>query len=84
MTRTIVGLEITEEGVRAAEVTTGRTPTLLASGSVPLPPGTAKDSEVFDRDALAIALRQEGQQVLVNVAPEGEHDEARTILRNTC
>ncbi|MET0295792.1 MAG: pilus assembly protein PilM, partial [Microbacterium sp.] len=58
MARTIVGLEITEEGVRAAEVTTGRTPTLVASGSVALPPGTAKDSEVFDADALAIALRQ--------------------------
>lgn len=58
MARTTVGLEITEEGVRAAEVTTGRTPTLVAAGSVPLPPGTAKDSEVFDPDALAIALRQ--------------------------
>lgn len=58
MTRTIVGLEITEESVRAAEVTTGRAPTLVASGCVPLPPGTAKDSEVYDRDALAIALRQ--------------------------
>lgn len=58
MAKTIVGLEITEEGVRAAEVTIGRTPTLVASGSVPLPPGTAKDSEVFDADALAIALRQ--------------------------
>ncbi|MDN3496121.1 pilus assembly protein PilM [Planococcus sp. APC 4015] len=58
MARTIVGLEITEEGVRAAEVTTGRTPALVASGSVPLPPGAAKDSEVFDADAVAIALKQ--------------------------
>lgn len=58
MAKTIVGLEITEEGVRAAEVTTGGKPTLVASGSVPLPPGAAKDSEVFDADAVALALRQ--------------------------
>lgn len=58
MARTIVGLEITEEGVRAAEVSTGRTPVLVASGSVPLPPGAAKDSEIFDADAVTLALRQ--------------------------
>lgn len=58
MANTIVGLEITEEGVRAAEVTAGRNPKLLAYGVVPLPPGAAKDSEVFDRDAVVLALRQ--------------------------
>lgn len=58
MANTIVGLEITEEGVRAAEVTIGKTPTLVAYGAVPLPPGAAKDSEVFDRDAVALAIRQ--------------------------
>jgi type IV pilus assembly protein PilM len=58
MKNTIVGLEITEEGVRAAEVTTGRTPSLVAWGSVPLPPGAAKDSEVFDAEAVVLALRQ--------------------------
>lgn len=58
MTKTIIGLEITEEGVRAAEVSTGRTPTLVAWGTVPLPPGAAKDSEVFDTDAVVLALRQ--------------------------
>ncbi|WP_164861516.1 type IV pilus biogenesis protein PilM [Microbacterium sp. CPCC 204701] len=58
MAQTIVGLEITEEGVRAAEVSTGRTPVLITSGSVPLPPGAAKDSEIFDADAVALALRQ--------------------------
>lgn len=58
MAKTIVGLEITEEGVRAAEVTVGRTPTVVAYGSVPLPPGAAKDSEIFDRDAVVLALRQ--------------------------
>jgi type IV pilus assembly protein PilM len=56
--KTIVGLEITEEGVRAAEVTTGRAPSLVAWGSVPLPPGAAKDSEVFDVEAVALAVKQ--------------------------
>lgn len=58
MAKTIIGLEITEEGVRAAEVTTGRTPTLVAFGSVPLPVGAARDSEVLDVDAVALALRR--------------------------
>ncbi|GAA1640931.1 pilus assembly protein PilM [Microbacterium flavum] len=58
MAKTIVGLEITEEGVRAAEVTTGKTPTIVAYGAVPLPAGAAKDSEVFDTDAVVLAIRQ--------------------------
>ncbi|WP_454130004.1 pilus assembly protein PilM [Microbacterium aurum] len=58
MANTIVGLEITEEGVRAAEVTTGKTPTVIAYAAVPLPPEAAKDSEVFDRDAVVLAIRQ--------------------------
>lgn len=58
MANTVIGLEITEEGVRAAEVTVGRAPRLVACGSVPLPPGAAKDSEVFDKDAVVLALRQ--------------------------
>jgi type IV pilus assembly protein PilM len=58
MVRSVVGLEVTEEGVRAAEVTTGRTPQLLAYGEVPLPPEAAKDSEVLDAGAVAVALRQ--------------------------
>lgn len=58
MAKTIVGLEITEEGVRAAEVTVGRSPRVVAFGSVPLPTGAAKDSEIFDADALVLALRQ--------------------------
>ena len=36
----------------------GKNPTILAAGSVPLPPGAAKDSEVFDRDAVVLAIRQ--------------------------
>jgi type IV pilus assembly protein PilM len=58
MVRSVVGLEVTEESVRAAEVTTGRTPQLLAYGEVPLPPEAAKDSEVLDAGAVAVALRQ--------------------------
>ncbi|BDV30356.1 pilus assembly protein PilM [Microbacterium terricola] len=58
MAKTVIGLEITEESVRAAEVTMGRNPTLVAYGSVPLPPEAARDSEVIDRDAIALALRQ--------------------------
>ena len=58
MAKTVVGLEITEESVRAVEVTTGRTPVLVASGEVALPVGAAKDSEVIDPDAVALALGQ--------------------------
>lgn len=58
MAKTVVAVEITEESVRAAEVTTGRSPVLLAAGEVPLPPGAAKDSEVIDREAVALALSQ--------------------------
>jgi type IV pilus assembly protein PilM len=58
MAKTVVGLEITEEGVRAAEVTIGRAPSIVAFGAVSLPPGAAKDSEVFDRDAVVLAVRK--------------------------
>lgn len=58
MSRTVVGLEVTEESIRAVEVRTGRTPTVVASGSVPLPSGAAHDSEVLDADAVALAARQ--------------------------
>lgn len=58
MAKTVVGLEITEEGVRAAEMSVGRSPSIVAFGSVSLPPGAAKDSEVFDRDAVVLAVRK--------------------------
>lgn len=57
MARTRVALEITEESVRAVEVTMGRRPVVTACGEVLLPPDAAKDSEVLDRDAVALALR---------------------------
>jgi type IV pilus assembly protein PilM len=58
MAKTIVGLEITEESVRAVEVSAGDRPVLIASGEVALPWGAARDSEVLDQDAVALALRQ--------------------------
>lgn len=54
--KTLVGVEITQESVRAAEVTVGAFPTLVAFGEVPLPPGAAADSLVRDRDAVSLAL----------------------------
>jgi len=58
MGKTIVGLEVTEESVRAAEISVGRRPQLIAYGEVPLPADAAKDSEVLDAGAVAVALRQ--------------------------
>lgn len=58
MARTIVGLEISETGIRAVELSRGKRPTLVAAGEVPLPPGVAKDSEVLDIDAVAMAVTQ--------------------------
>ncbi|WP_449282381.1 type IV pilus biogenesis protein PilM [Leucobacter sp.] len=58
MASSCVGLEITEEEVRAAEVSTGRTLKILGHGAVRLPRGAAKDSEVLDRAAVATALQQ--------------------------
>lgn len=58
MAKTIVGLEVTEESVRAAEISLGRKPQLVAYGEVPLPPEAARDSEVLDPGAVAVALRQ--------------------------
>lgn len=58
MANRVVGLEITEEEVRAAEVLTGKSPKILAHGVVRLPRGAAKDSEVLDRAAVVSALHE--------------------------
>lgn len=58
MPKTVVAVEITEDSVRAVQIERGRVPTLHAAGEVRLPAGAAKDSEVFDREAVAVALRQ--------------------------
>ncbi|MCA0250948.1 MAG: pilus assembly protein PilM [Actinobacteria bacterium] len=75
MARTIVGLEINEACVRAVELSRGKRPALIAAGEVPLPPGAAKDSEVLDTDAVAMAVTQlwsqagiKGKEVVVGVA----------------
>lgn len=58
MAKTVVGLEITEESVRAVEVAGGRKPQIVAFGEVPLPSDAARDSEVVDEGAVAVAIRQ--------------------------
>ncbi|QIG40934.1 pilus assembly protein PilM [Microbacterium sp. 4R-513] len=58
MASTVVGLEITEESVRAVEIRRGKTPVLVAAGEIALPEEAARDSEVIDRDVVAMALRQ--------------------------
>lgn len=58
MTRSVIGVEIAEESIRAVEVTGGRAPMLVAAGEVLLPPGAARDSEVVDADAVALAATQ--------------------------
>jgi type IV pilus assembly protein PilM len=58
MAKTQVALEITETSVRAVELTIGRAPVLVAAGEVALPEGAAKDSEILDRDAVAVALQR--------------------------
>lgn len=57
MSKSIVGVEITEESVRAVEVSTGKSPHVIAFGEVALPPDAAKDSEVLDQGAVAVAIR---------------------------
>ena len=58
MAKTHVGVEITEESVRAVEVSVDRQPQVLAYGEVVLPPDSAHDSEVLDQGAVAVAIRQ--------------------------
>ncbi|WP_417562879.1 type IV pilus biogenesis protein PilM [Microbacterium sp.] len=58
MAKTIVAVEITEESVRAVEVTRGANPRIIAAGEIPLPTDAARDSEVLDKDAVALAVRQ--------------------------
>jgi type IV pilus assembly protein PilM len=57
--RHVVGLDIGTSGVRAAELTLGKSATTLERfGQVALPPGAVRDGEVVDIDAVAGALRQ--------------------------
>jgi type IV pilus assembly protein PilM len=57
--RHVVGLDIGTSGVRAAELTLGKSATTLERfGQVALPPGSVRDGEVVDTDAVAQALKQ--------------------------
>lgn len=58
MAKSHVGVEITEESVRAVEVSNERQPQVLAYGEVALPPDAARDSEVLDQGVVAVAIRQ--------------------------
>lgn len=58
MARSVIGIEIAEESIRAVEVTTGSHPTLVAAGEVLLPVGAARDSDVLDSDVVALALKK--------------------------
>ncbi len=58
--RSIVGLEIADGWVRGVELVRpgSRRPTVRAVGEVALPPDAARDSEVLDPGAVAVALKQ--------------------------
>ncbi len=55
MAGSVIGIEIAEESIRAVEISGGRNPSLVGAGEVLLPPGAARDSEVLDADAVALA-----------------------------
>jgi type IV pilus assembly protein PilM len=57
MARTVVGLDIGSSGVRAAEFTLGRRPTLRRFASVSLPDGVIRAGMVADAEGLSEALR---------------------------
>jgi type IV pilus assembly protein PilM len=58
-----VGLDIGTSGVRAAELTLGKSATTLERfGQVALPPGAVRDGEVVDVDVVSSALKQLWQQ----------------------
>jgi type IV pilus assembly protein PilM len=74
--RHVVGLDIGTSGVRAAELTFGKSVTTRERfGQVALPPGAVRDGEVVDTDAVAGALKQlwsqtkfSSRKVIVGVA----------------
>ena len=57
--RSAIGLDIGTSGVRAAELSFGKSRvTLEKFGQVALPEGAVRDGEVVDRDAVAAAIKQ--------------------------
>ena len=62
MARGRIGLDIGSTAVRAAELSSGSTPTVIRAAQVPLAPGAVENGEVRDPEAVAEALRQLWQQ----------------------
>lgn len=58
MARTVVGLDIGSSGVRAVELTLGRTPKVRRTASAALPRGAVRAGAVVDSEAVSLALRQ--------------------------
>jgi len=58
--KSVVGLEIVEQCIRAVEIRKpdSKSPTVVAHAEVDLPEGAARESEVFDPDAVALALQR--------------------------
>lgn len=56
----VVGLIITESSLRAVQLSkrNSRRPLVAACGEVAIPPGVARDSEIVDRDAIVLALKE--------------------------
>jgi len=57
MARNVVGLDIGSSGVRAAELSTGRTPSLVHAGTVPLAPGLVESGAVRNPRAVTEAIK---------------------------
>lgn len=58
MSRSIIGLEVTEAAVRAVEIAPGSTAVITSVAEVALPPGAARDAEVVDAAAVTLALKE--------------------------
>ncbi len=58
MARNVVGLDVGSAGIRAAELSTGRTPALVRAGVVPLDPGAVESGTVRNPRIVTDAIRQ--------------------------
>src|SRR3954453_12353974 len=58
MAGNVVGLDIGSSGIRAAELSAGRTPTLVKAGVVPLAPGAVESGTVRNPLVVTDAIRK--------------------------
>lgn len=58
MARTTVGLDIGHSGVRAVGISAETSPTVMAVGHAPVPPGSVNEGEVLDPESVAAAIKQ--------------------------